>query len=397
MRQTAFVLLCLLAACARTPHYSPLPTVPAVCAPVGDSFSVVTFNTALAPGINEMASLRAPEVAAAAVREFADDDLVCLEEVWRPEDAASIIAAFGRPANQVLTSDTRGHNESGEDRCASGALDGLEECVRDKCPRTSAEDTTICAVVACRPALLKLYIFDRPCFNCAAASVGHPAAEIRATCTGKGASRFYHGSNGVIMLSRHPLTNPETVELPSSSANRIVLMATMNLPDGRQIEVGCTHLSSRQYGQPTNPMFADWGDELRTQLVIAAERLRNRAENRPIILAGDMNFGPDGPGLEGQDTAVWDYAHVLGYSSPAAAAKPPFCTLCPDNTLYGKRSGQLIDHVLFRNRTGGPELEALCVERLMDKTVRLGGPESHVVSSLSDHYAVRARFRFLDR
>lgn len=394
MRRIIMVLACILAACTRPSSYTTVPTVPTACKDTSDSFSVTTFNTALAPGINEMASLREPAVIREVQRAFAEDDLVCLQEVWPPETTARMIAAMGLPPENVLTADTRGHNETGRDFCSVGELDGLAQCAREKCANSPPEDVSICVIEACKPSLLKLHLFSKNCFNCAAASVGHPIDEVLKSCYGAGASRFYHGANGVILLSRHRLENPEVVELPSSSANRVVLMARVTLPDGRQAEVGCTHLTARQYGAPTNPMFSDWDEEARTQVVIAAERLRNRAGNRPVILAGDLNFGPDSRGLEGEATVVWDYVHTLGYVSPAADASPAFCSICPENNLRYSKSPQLIDHVLLRNFPGGDRLEPLCVERLLDGKVHLGRADSKVVSNLSDHYAVRVRLRF---
>ena len=370
----------------------PDASLPGSCAAAPDTFSAVTFNAADAPGINELATRREAALVESLRQALAEDDIVCLQEVWPTATVERILQAVDLPPANTLTADTRGLHEDPLDVCAEGELGGLAECVRANCDPAD-EEMSICAVDSCKPSLLKLYWLHRRCFNCAAASIGRPLDEALDTCYGTGASRIYGGANGVMLLSRRPLLDPEVLDLPSSGGNRVVLMARVDFGGGHVAEVGCTHLTSKQHGSPTDGRFRDWEAEISAQFRMADERLRARAQGQPVLFVGDMNFGPAGAAWQEEAVAVWNQAVAAGYGSPAALVRPPICSVCPENTLRLGRPPRLVDHVLLRTGDSGARLEPVCAERLFTAPVVLDdGPA--VTTHLSDHYAVRVRWRW---
>lgn len=393
------VLLCLLlplTACAAK-RCAPAPPVkiPGACADAESSqLTAVTWNAAIAPGMNARSSLRLPH-AAAALHNL-DYDLLCLQEVWPAEDAAKVIGVLNLPEENVFYTDTRGEGETGQDVCKRSHLNGLIRCVREHCAKTPPEDLTICARSACNSQLVSLYLFHRHCLNCLIASVGRSLPEIINTCvrSGTGASRIHGGASGVIFASRlFPLFDKETLRLLSSGANRVALLATIMGPGDEPIEVACAHLSSDEEVQPTNPIFSNWDEERLAQFRLIEKRLKERAGERPAIFLGDMNFGPgDGRKLVAVSESLWDESQRLGFVSPAAQAAPPLCSTCADNSFGYNEQNHLIDHILLLDRSG--RLEPVCAEQVLEKPVVMRGYRGEWLrANLSDHYGIRVKFK----
>lgn len=369
--------------------------VPRACDARTDGLSILTYNAGLAPGIVEFSTPRRQAVAEGLAS--LDFDVLCVQEAWEAESRQAIIdglrAADVRPLS-VLTVDTAGQGETGEDRCSAAEMATVEPCMREHCDGVPAEDMSFCGVEHCKARGIMLYFTARPCLNCLIATAGHGMDEVAHICRDdKGASRIYHGQNGNMLISRHPVLDSETMVLRASGANRVALFATVDVR-GREIEVACTHLSSKTFTSPTHPDFTRWEDEQTAQLDGIAERLAARAGDRPRFLVGDLNIGRrNGSFLGDHMREVWDHAVVLGFWSPADEATEPFCTSCSDNMLRHKDTDYLIDHVMLYTGGASPPLDVRCVERLLDDTVTVTGYDGRPVrTKRSDHYALRVTF-----
>lgn len=94
------------------------------------------------------------------------------------------------------------------------------------------------------------------------------------------------GEYGVAILSRYPMTNRRRVPLPTEEGTkgepRVLGLATLNLPDGREIVAACTHLDAQK--APTNR-------HLQARAIVR----QLAQETLPVILGGDFN---DVPGSE---------------------------------------------------------------------------------------------------
>jgi endonuclease/exonuclease/phosphatase family metal-dependent hydrolase len=359
--------------------------------------TAITWNVALAPGMNILYKPRIPAVVQAVkTQKF---DVMCIQESWLAEDKKAIIAASGLPPENVFTHDTSGLAEDEADTCTDSNLELLLACAKASCGNRPPEDDTICALEECGTPLKLIYASNKRCMNCLAAMAGRPASDIISTCSNGSASRVFHGQNGLILLSRWPLHDKEIIELPSSNANRPALIARVNVPGmSEPIEVACTHLSSPQRVPPFHSGAATWEIEQQMQQRVVVDRLAERAKGRPSLFLGDMNYcAKDGDTIRGYSESACADAKTFGFNDPAAEAQPPFCSVCGDNTVRGSPGdvGLLFDHVLYRDPEGGATLEPICTDRLQDQLVTVTDHRGQQVrTNISDHYAVRVKFGF---
>jgi endonuclease/exonuclease/phosphatase family metal-dependent hydrolase len=399
MRRFVIVMVCVAAtavlACATVRFAYPVRYhVPSSCEGVEAAVKAVTFNVAIAPGLNQNSALRVGAVADAMSK--LDYDVLCLQEAWPYPAAQEIIQSLGLPPENVVYADTRGMKETGEDVCDSDQLDGLLSCVKKECKDIPAEDTALCAREHCKGSLLWIVMFDKKCFNCLAATVGKSADDVVQICTHEGASRVFGGGSGAILASRWPLRNREAVLLPSSAANRTALFATVEVPGGETIELACAHLSSDESQPPTERRFSNWYEEKLTQLTIVSERLRQRQGTRPALYLGDMNFGRpvEEENIEGRYSDLWEDSVKMGFGDPAADARPALCSSCSENSFRKGQGSWLIDHVLLRDPPGGIEIQPVCVNQILTQQVTIQGWKGESVRThLSDHFGIRVDFK----
>lgn len=372
----------------RPSYAAPAPA----CENAPSDVDVVTYNAGLGPGIVKHAAARAPHVIdAVAATPF---DVLCLQEIWTDGDCDAIVGRLGLPAQNVAYARTAGLGETGADKCSPGRLDKLSACARDKCKGVDDEDLSACALANCRSALTWIFIEDRNCVNCLAAMAGHGIDDIRSRCVGTGMSRIYGGRNGVVLASRWPLKDAEARLLNASNANRVALFARVEVPGKGEIEIACTHLSATEDVAPFHSGHADWDEERAEQLDAISSRLAERAGGRPQLLVGDMNFGGADDAVEEESGWVWYRAHELGFTDPVAHVRPRLCSRCPWNTFVSDTpKGKLIDHALLRDPDGGLTVTPTCARREFESPVTVTGYDGKpVVTSLSDHYGIRAKF-----
>ena len=91
------------------------------------------------------------------------------------------------------------------------------------------------------------------------------------------------GYYGIGLLSRYPIVRSERVFLPNigKKEQRAMLIADIQLPDGKIITYICTHLEVSSA-------------ELRLEQVKFIQKKVKSIKN-PVFLAGDMNAEPDSP------------------------------------------------------------------------------------------------------
>jgi endonuclease/exonuclease/phosphatase family metal-dependent hydrolase len=356
-----------------------------------DEFTVTTFNAALGPGLDVSHVHERIPVVAKAVAE-ANWDVLCLNEIWIDEAQTAVLTELGLPADHVLTVDTRGENEDPADRCEPGELDKGLACMRSKCAGLDDEETTLCAASKCATEGFALAYAHPHCFNCVVASAGKSANSIVQNCTQSSASRIYEGRNGVLLASHRPLTNVETILLPSSSANRVALLATVDV-NGTPTEIACTHLTAaRDLLLPTDKRFANWDEEMKAQLRMISDRLNARADGGPSMLIGDLNTGPVFNGdMQPNAPEVWKEVRNLGYADPASTTDPSICSRCSGNVAGPTDVRMLIDHVLTRGE-GLPEPK--CAAPAFDKLIHIVDSKGQpVITNMSDHNAITVQYK----
>jgi endonuclease/exonuclease/phosphatase family metal-dependent hydrolase len=374
------------------PALPPSGPVAGDCRGMAADVAAVTYNAGLAPGMVPFAAPRTRPLAEAVGR--ATFDILCLQEVWTADGQRAVIDSLRLPPEQVLAFDTTDLAESGDARCDEGELSPLIACAGRECGADATEDQTLCALHHCQRELLLLYLRDPRCLQCLTSHVGEDVRGIGRSCVGASASHVYGGRNGVILASRWRLYDKEVMLLPASDANRAALFARVEVPGRGPMQVACTHLSAPQRVSPSYPGFDDWEDEQIAQTRLIAARLRGRAAGAPSLFLGDMNFGPGlSEAVQGNSPRAWDEAVRLGFISPAAAADPPFCSICPEDTLRGGYAGHLIDHALALDPPGGATIVPRCADRLFTAPATVTGYRGEPVRThLSDHYGVRVMF-----
>lgn len=371
--------------------------LPVECDPDDDdTFTAVTYNVSVAPGVIPQATPRIPHVAEAVSDiEF---DAICIQEAWPSEATDAIVSALELPKENVFTADTSGRNDSGGNKCTRREVRPMLACVRKNCSHVHPEETTKCAMKRCRGTALGMYLFARECLNCLIASVGKSADEIYKTCVrGGGASRVYGGNNGMILASKYPLTNRTVVHLPASGANRVALVADAVLPDGSMVHLGCTQLSSPAVTSPTHPDFYDWEDEQIAQFNMVDRAILKSDSGAPIILMGDFGFSVGKPDtkLYSANIETWQHIERLGWWSPTMHTEGMMCNKCAGNNLLKSSKNWHTSHVLIRKTDKDPKIEPVCADRQAMHKKRIKGYfGKEILTNISYSYAIRVMFSF---
>lgn len=316
-----------------------------------------TYNVGLAVGFVDNAVERAPLIAA----DLAADapDILCLQEAWSDDARETLFEAvedtyphaYWLPVTQLRADEApacRRKELFGEGRfvtCMTSACDGLE-----------GDALTDCVVDKCGPVLTDLRDDNPQCANAVMAQVGKPALKAIWTVIRpirKANLYAYGGSDGLMLLSRQPLSNTGQVDFTDIATlnRRRALYADVQL-DGEDLRVYCTHLTAALDSTAPYPgAFDSWSAENLAQV----ERLVEHAEafDGPVVLLGDFNTGPAVPaaGLQAEVPASHDRVIAAGYTDPAAEVG--LCTYCGDNTMNEPEAGQkLIDHAYLRGVAG---------------------------------------------
>ncbi|MBO3270465.1 endonuclease/exonuclease/phosphatase family protein [Hymenobacter defluvii] len=103
------------------------------------------------------------------------------------------------------------------------------------------------------------------------------------------------GAYGVALLSRYPLQDTIVHRLPTQDGTngepRVLAAATISLPSGQKIRVGCTHFDAQRTDQ--------------NRQLQAAELVRlAQAEKLPFVVAGDFNAEASSPVMQQVVTAL---------------------------------------------------------------------------------------------
>jgi len=397
-----------------------------------EDVTIDTFNVALAGAfIPYEAERRQP--LAEAIAEM-DSDIVCLQEVWTQADKELIRdAAVGNFPYSVLFEDDLDTpvddptDQMGEIPPApttvpcpdieapeggvtiTDQMNNAVDCVAENCSTTTPGDedgrttSASCASGNCVGAVGALLFGDaqqKRCYSCVVTQLPTSTfGNIRSSCsTVVNQDLAFDGQNGVMILSRYPLSNEEEWVMPGTWNRRVIIRATATLPNGASLDAYCNHLTpifddftfpyTGQYGNGKTDA-AGWEAEqyLQAQKLIAF--VQDQSGDAPAVILGDFNTGrayPDqGISEEGEGTLG-----LLEASFPAALAAgyEPVCTFCEDNPVADSASSVWIDHILLNGLTSDSVQSTV---RTFDQAVvPVGGDE---LVPLSDHYGLRSVIR----
>jgi len=411
MKRLSLLLAATVAACSDDP--APAPT--------SNTVTADSFNVGLAGAFIPFEAQRRAAMGPALANNPAD--IVCLQEVWREEDKDAIVAAtrarfpyVARTAHDLATPVTTDIDPMcavppvpTTPPCSSMALrtaldDGLR-CLTANCNTTPGNESgqttsTACAQTQCIGQVGALITSTEAdalrCYGCLASALPTESfSSIRTLCTGNpNAGLAFNGRNGVMILSKHPLSDVETLVVPGTWNRRVITRATATLPGNRRVAVYCNHLT---------PVFDNvafpytgrhgcgevgrtgWATEQLAQERRLVQWVNQTAGTTPALILGDFNTGPASAGVTAEAGENYDYLRMqLTPALPANYA--PTCTYCPDNVLNGMRTEPVwIDHVFLKNL---PATAVRSFERTYtDTSVVVPAAPGRV--HLSDHYGVR--------
>ncbi len=356
--------------------------------------SVVSYNVGLAFGYVPEASGRKDAVIAALAS--SDADVVCVQELWTNQNDAGewttevideVLAATSTNfPNQywqrTVTSDTT--TPLG---CTVEEAEPLEACAMANCGSEPPENLASCVTTLCEAEFLGT---SPGCQSCMASNLGGTLDDIIMACKGVFSSGVvYDGHNGLAILSKHPLTTTEILELDYALTARAVLHATVAPEGAEPVDLYCTHLASdlsSTIDYPPNGTYTSFAEENAAQAMAALGWIDQTATAPTTILAGDMNHGPQVG--TGHAELADNYQIVLGagFTDPIADSGAS-CSFCEANTLQSGSGtdGELIDHVYLR---GTADVQSATI--VYDDAVPIVTTDGSTQNlHRSDHYGVR--------
>ena len=255
------------------------------------------------------------------------------------------------------------------------------------CGEEPPENLASCVTTLCEEEFLGT---SPGCQSCMAGNLGGTLEDIIMACKGVFSSGVvYDGHNGLAILSKHPLSGTEILELDYALTSRAVLHATVT-PDGAEpVDLYCTHLASdlsNTIDYPPGGTYSSFPEENAAQATAALAWIGQTATAPTTILAGDMNHGPQLG--TGHAELADNYQLVIdaGWADPIADSGA-FCSFCEANTLQNGsgNDGELIDHIYLM---GTAEVQS--AEIVYDDAVPIVTTDgSTQMLHRSDHYGVR--------
>jgi endonuclease/exonuclease/phosphatase family metal-dependent hydrolase len=380
MNLRALIPLLVFAAC----HESPRDPWPGALA---------TWNVGLASGYVDHAAQRRPVVGD--LLRTLDAEVVCLQEVWTAEDVEAIVAAVEDlypHHHQVQLVD----DSVGPASCSETEADPLVGCVNSHCAGVAASEIATCVLTHCR---LEFDALGDPCTTCVVANIGKEVDEIIGLCKAGSARFTYGGANGLLLLSRLPLSNTSHLKLDSTNTQRSALAATVTMARLGDVAVLCTHLAAdlSASGLAYTGPHASWAAENRAQaeavLAFAKDYARSLTPVDRTVILGDLNSGPARPPVLAAELpeAAFGVFTAAGFLAFPSAIEPETCTFCADNLHIDDAAPSVqIDHILF---------DAFPTEAIAPAVSRIGVEAVEVVSGgrpvqthPSDHFGVRIGF-----
>ncbi len=353
-----------------------------------ETFKASAYNLGLAQGFVAYAEERLKPLQQELKN--GDADLYCLSEVWAKKDRDFLVTSLKKDFPFAHFEEIEQTFSRNRPSCKITDLFGkgkFASCVLKECKDLDDSEFTQCVTKSCGPALRALQGDKRQCAQALMAQVGNSTVRslIRVLNPLKRAGLFaYGGGNGLLLLSKKPMTEKGLVDLTAISTlnRRGALKAVV-----AEKQVYCAHLSANlDETAPYTGVFENWEEENFQQ----TKRLLDEAEKstKPTLMMGDFNCSFDLPseGIQGDFEKSCLLFRERGFDQ-FYLDQSPQCTFCSSNSLIAENPNEggdfLIDHIFTRGVSDS------VIKRVFDqkRTIKLnnGQPkETH----LSDHYGL---------
>lgn len=352
-----------------------------------EALSLVTFNAALGVGLAPYLEQRLGAIEADLPRLGAD--VICLQEIWQPEDIERLTSALSSDYPFTHRS-VQATGEAGS-ACTPDEASLLSSCLVENCAEVDRDGLPLCAIANCAATFTEVSASCQQCIaaNQSAADVENLAAICEASDAGAVA---YANQTGLLLLSRLPLEAPSYFAFESSLGDRGLLSARVGTRFMGDVDIHCTHLAATLREVPYTGEYGSWQGERLRQIDQMLERVSAlRAEANPsgaAILLGDMNCGPGTPLAEAASPDAFERLLTAGFDAPYAESDGR-CTFCGNNPLNGlvtdPEEGALIDHVLV----SAPSEASYITQRVFDEVIPIEVEGMALETARSDHFGVQ--------
>jgi hypothetical protein len=371
------------------------------------NISVDVFNPALygpdAPVEDQRRPVNSPVVPNAI--NMSGADLMCVVEVDRLEDRQAILGATGTvyPNTFMITTDlstpfTNPADQNGQvpppptsppcgGSVPSADIDAVMTCVEDYCstkpsdPTGELQSSTNCLSAVCGGQILAVKADSVSCYDCLldAFASQEPWGSSESACeTNPIASTGFEGQNSSMILSRYPLTNTDSIVIPSTNYRRAILYAQVQLED-QMVDFYCGFFISTLIGSDL-PFLGPYGgpddagltsaqqysneQDLQAQQLIAW--VQKKSAGRHAIVMGDWRSSVAGTNDAGAgapppgDLNPMATSIIGGAPNFQAVSGPNFqtqCNYCPGSVnSYNGQDSYFVEQPFLYNwpGTGNP-------------------------------------------
>eukprot|EP00735_Rhodelphis_limneticus_P009319 TRINITY_DN2684_c0_g1::TRINITY_DN2684_c0_g1_i2::g.26253::m.26253 TRINITY_DN2684_c0_g1::TRINITY_DN2684_c0_g1_i2::g.26253 ORF type:complete len:1360 (-),score=467.78,sp/P10493/NID1_MOUSE/42.33/4e-31,sp/P10493/NID1_MOUSE/41.57/2e-10,EGF_3/PF12947.2/2e-08,EGF_3/PF12947.2/0.00011,EGF_3/PF12947.2/1.3e-08,EGF_3/PF12947.2/1.3e-08,EGF_CA/PF07645.10/1.5e+04,EGF_CA/PF07645.10/7.9e+03,EGF_CA/PF07645.10/1.5e+04,EGF_CA/PF07645.10/3.1e-05,EGF_CA/PF07645.10/2.5e-06,EGF_CA/PF07645.10/1.2e-08,EGF_CA/PF07645.10/7. len=364
-----------------------------------ESSTFMTFNTALlttVPAYPERRAVFMDNIKS----ELQGVDYLCLQEAWEESDQRALVTELTDFFPYVHSFVNFSVPMSQTPPCAVATVQALGMCLAQKCMASASSFDSLyyCAMSECGDVYGTVY--QKDCDRCLKYQLGLYPTDLNlvfTTCA-TDMTRNYGLTGGIMLFSRKPMANTDSLKYVTFGFDRGLLYAEIEDSLLGSVGLTCTHLTHQgdplYYGPLPFAQYKDYADEQKSQ-VIALDILISGKTVKNQVLMGDFNTGPESAkyNITASFAANYDlirstYKWVDDYVGDDGNE----CTWCAYDTLaleqYATSTNELLDHVFSR----GPFLSSslLASERNYIDQARFVNDE--LFTDLSDHYGVKTEF-----
>jgi endonuclease/exonuclease/phosphatase family metal-dependent hydrolase len=348
--------------------------------------TLATFNAAIGVGLAPYADERLAAIQAALPALGAD--VICLQELWRPEDLDAVAESLTGDFPHSHRSVVRAGGADGP-ACTSAESTLLTTCLDESCADVDDGGLALCAIASCAGAFTDVGVSCRECIiaNQMATNVD---ALVEICAADDGEAAVYEDQTGLLLLSRLPLEEPSFLRLESTLGDRGVLSARIDTDFVDSVDVYCTHLAASLGEVPYTGPYGSWQGERVQQIGVFLDWVsETRAAGAGAALLGDMYCGPETPLARSASPDAFALFTDAGFEDPYRVDDGR-CTFCGNNPLNGftadAEEGAVIDHVLL---SGFDSAAPPSASRVLDGLIDIQVEEATIETAHSDHYGVR--------
>lgn len=356
-----------------------------------NSLSLVTLNNAIGVGLAPYA----PERLEAIIGDLPalGADVVCLQELWQPDDMDRLTLALAGDYPHSHRAVQASGGAAGA-ACSNAEADSLLTCLNDHCAGVEKAGLPLCAIASCADAFSAV---SMSCQQCVIANQGADDVEhlLQICSASDGEAASYQDQNGLLLLSKLPLVEPDFLRLESALGDRGVLSARIDTGVAGSVRVYCTHLAATLGEVPYTGPYGSWQGERVEQI----ERWlawvdETRGSTDRAVLMGDLNCGPETALAHGASPDAYARFVEAGFEDPYADGDGR-CTFCGDNPLNAAvgdlDEGALIDHILLSSASSSPSTQPLAqtAARIFDQPIEIEVGGTTLETAHSDHYGVQ--------